>query len=263
MLTPEQIKAREGKLTASRIGVLMNGSDAEVYDLWREVIGDPEYSAPDLSRVWPVALGSHTESLNLDWYERKRQREVTRRGEVVVHPEYEWAAVTLDGWDSSDGVPIECKHVGGRETLETVLARYAAQFHWQMYVTGTTHLYASVIEGANEPLVERITYNHGYGEELVRRAQGFMDHVSTMTPPVRLPHLSAPVAAVVVYDMTGNNEFAYSAATWKETREPAKAAKVAEAHLKALVPADAIRVHGYGIEIKRDRAGRLSLREAA
>lgn len=263
MLTPEQIKAREGKLTASRIGVLMNGTDSDVHDLWRELIGDPEYSATDLSNVWAVALGSFTEQLNLDWYERKRRVDVTRRGEVVLHPEYEWAAATLDGWDSNDGVPIECKHVGGREALETILARYCAQFHWQMYVTGTRYLYASIIEGANEPIVERVTYNHGYGEELVRRAEGFMAHVVNMTPPVNAPHLSAPVQAVVTYDMTGNNEFGHSAGVWKETRESAKAAKVAEAHLKALVPADAARVHGFGVEIKRDRAGRLSLREAA
>lgn len=263
MLTPEQIKAREGKLTASRIGVLMNGTDSDVYDLWRELIGDPEYRAADLSRVWPVALGSHTESLNLDWYERKRQREVTRRGEVVLHPEYPWAAATLDGWDSNDGVPIECKHVGGREALETILARYAAQFHWQMFVTGTGHLYASIIEGANEPLIEHVRYNHGYGEELVRRAESFMQSVTNMTPPVSLGHLTAPVQAIVTYDMTGNNEFGSSASIWKDTRDAAKSAKVAEAHLKALVPSDAARVHGFGVEIKRDRAGRLSLREAA
>jgi hypothetical protein len=64
VLTPEQI-------TASPIGVLTNGTDSDLHDLWRELIGDPEYSVLDLSHVWPVALGS--QPLNLDWYERKRR----------------------------------------------------------------------------------------------------------------------------------------------------------------------------------------------
>lgn len=262
MLTAEQQKAREGKLTASRVGVLMTGSEKELYDLWREVIGDPTYQHPDLSGVWPVALGSHTESLNLDWYERKRQRAVTRRGEVVVHPEHDWAAVTLDGWDSQENVVIECKHVGGREPLEVVLQRYAAQFHWGMIVTDTKHVYASIIEGANEPLIERVTFNYGYAGQLWDRAQWFIGCVNNMTPPVALPSVEAPLQPVVTYDMTGNNQWCDLAVTWLETKDAAKKAKVAETDLKSLVPADAIRSHGHGVEIKRDRAGRLSLRAA-
>lgn len=263
MLTPEQIKLRDGKLTASRVGVLMSGSDKEVYDLWRELIGDPEYAPPNLSGIWPVALGSHTESLNLDWYERKRQHEVTRRGEVVVHPGHDWAAATLDGWDAAEGVPIECKHVGGREPLSTVLARYMSQFHWAMIVTDTKHVYASIIEGANEPIVERITFNFGYGEELWRRAEVFMECVVNMTPPVALAAVEAPVQPIVTYDMTGNNQWCDLAVTWLDTKDAAKKAKSAEAEIKTMVPADAERAHGHGVEIKRDRAGRLSLRAAA
>lgn len=262
MLTPEQIKAREGKLTASRVGALMSGSEKDVLDLWREMIGDPEYAPVDLSNIWPVALGSYTEGLNLDWYERKLHREVTRRGEVVVHPEFPWAACTLDGWDSEEKVAIECKHVGGHETLHAVLARYAAQFHWTMAVTETTHLFASIIEGANEPLRERITYNHGYGEELWRRAEHFMQCVETMSPPNGMGAIESPVDPVVTYDMAKNNRWCDQAITWKENIAASKKIKTAEAELKSMVPADAVRVHGAGVEIKRDRAGRLSLRAA-
>lgn len=262
MLTAEQLKAREGKLTASRVGVLLTGSDKELHDLWLELIGDPTYQATDLSNVWPVALGSHTESLNLDWYERRKHREVTRRGEVVLHPVFPWAAATLDGWDAEDKCPVETKHVGGREPLETVLARYSPQFHWQMAVTETRFLYASIIEGANEPLVERVTYNHGYGEELWRRAEQFMECVTTLTPPTALDVIQAPVAAVVTYNMTGNNKFADLAATWLGTKDAVPKAKSSEAELKSMVPADAQKVHGYGVNISRDRAGRLSLRAA-
>ena len=48
-LTPEQRAARDGKLTASRVGVLMNGGDEALYDLWRDLTGDPSYTPTDLS----------------------------------------------------------------------------------------------------------------------------------------------------------------------------------------------------------------------
>lgn len=260
MLTPEQLKAREGKLTASRVGVLMNGSERDLYDLWRELLGDPDYQPANLDNIWPVALGSLTESLNLDWYQRKRGRDVTRRGEVAVHPEYPWAAATLDGWDSEDKCPIETKHVGGHEPLTTILVRYAPQFHWQMKVTGTRFLYASIIEGANEPIVERITLNHGFGEELWRRAEHMMECVASMKPPIKMPAVEAPVEPVVTYDKTGDNFWADRAQTWLTNVGAVKLAKTSEADLKLMVPADAIRVHGHGVEVRRDRAGRLSLR---
>lgn len=98
MLSPDQIEARRGKLTASRVACLMNGTKEEILNLWRELVGDPKWEPEDLSGVWPVQLGSTTEELNLDWFELKTGKSVTRRGEVVVHPEYEWAACTLDGW---------------------------------------------------------------------------------------------------------------------------------------------------------------------
>lgn len=262
MLTEEQKRLRTGKLTASRCGVLMSGSDSQLLDLWRELVGDPDYHAADLSGIWPVALGSHTEALNLDWYERKRRHEVIRRGEVVTHPEYDWAAATLDGWDNEENCPVETKHVGGHEPLATVLARYSPQFHWQMAVTETQQLYASIIEGASEPIIERITYSHGYGEELWRRAHHLMECVLSMTPPVAPPAVEGLVKPVVTYDMKGNNRFGDCAVTWLETKDAVKKNKNSEADLKAMVPADAERVHGFGINISRDRAGRLSLRAA-
>ena len=97
MLNAEQIKARTGKLTASRIACLMKGDAKEIYNLWLEMTGQ-EFEHEDLLRVWPVQLGSATEQLSLDWFEMKNGLPVTRRGEVVVHPDYEWAACTLDGW---------------------------------------------------------------------------------------------------------------------------------------------------------------------
>jgi YqaJ-like viral recombinase domain len=96
MLSPAQKAARANKLTGSRISALMTGDAQKIMQLYLEMIGEaPEI---DLSDVWPVQLGAATEQLNCDWFERKNRTPVTRRGEVVVHPQYDWAACTLDGF---------------------------------------------------------------------------------------------------------------------------------------------------------------------
>jgi predicted phage-related endonuclease len=260
MLNAEQIKARAGKLTASRIACLMKGEAKEIYNLWLEMTGQ-EFEHEDLSRVWPVQLGSLTETLNLDWYEMKNTA-VDRRGEVVVHPSHSWAAATLDGWISDLACPIECKHVGGREPLEIIIERYQPQMQWQMEVAGASQCALSVIFGANEPIVEFIERDEAYAAEMVKRGAQFMQHVAKKTPPVVLDAVPAPIDASKVYDMTGNNSWAAAGNDWLASKSAAATFKDAEKILKALVPEDAKKCHGHSVQITRDRAGRLSLREA-
>jgi hypothetical protein len=257
MLTSAQQEARAGKLTASRVACLMTGDIDKIMRLYREFIG--EEIEEDLSRVWPVQLGAATEQLNLDWYDGKHSR-VTRRGEVVVHPTFHWAASTLDGWDSALGCPIECKHVGGREPLEVIVDRYQPQMHWQMFVTGATQCALSVIMGASEPVVEFVPRDPAYASELLRRGAQFMDHVHLRVPPVELAPVPPPADASKIYDMTGKNLWSSLAADWLSNWQAGKTAEAASKALKEIVPADAKKVTGHGVRITRDRAGRLSLR---
>jgi len=267
MLSPDQIKARNGKLTASRVAVLMAGDSLadqqKINDLWREMIGDPDYVEESLDHIWAVQLGSATEQLQLDWMERRTGRKVTRRGEVVVNPVVDWAACTLDGWIEDSETVIECKHVGGFEPREKIVARYLPQVHWQMFVTGARQCILSIIEGAREPAHEVIDYDEAYAAELVERATAFMLCVLTMTPPVALPAVAPPVKAETVYDMQGNNAFASNAVAWSVNRAAAKDFAAAEKTLKSLVPADAAKCTGYGIRITRSKAGSLSIREGS
>ena len=265
MLTLAQQKAREGKLTASRAGVLMSGDDAALHDLWRECTGDPSYEPPDLSNVWPVQLGSHTESLNLDWYERKTGHVVTQRGEVVVSPERDWAAATLDGWDAGhpDGAAvIECKHVGGFEPLETVIGRYMPQVHWQMYCTGARLAVLSVIAGAREPVLEEIPPDENYMAELLRWADAFWRCVETLTPPVAMPAVEPPVQAVREANMSGSNEWGHFAADWLDNRFAAKTFNAAAKELKALVEPDVKRAFGHNVQATCAKNGAITIREA-
>jgi hypothetical protein len=262
MLTAAQLQARDGKLTASRVACLMSGDADKILSLWQELVGDPAFVPDDLSGVWPVQLGVATEALNLAWYEQKTGRPLSRQGEVVLHPDAEWAAATLDGWDASFPCVVEAKHVGGREPLATVIERYQPQMHWQMLVTGARQTALSVIEGANEPIVELIAFDADYAAELWQRAVAFMGCVWSLREPVPRAAVTAPGKAERIVDMTGNNEWADSAGTWLENFAGKKKAETAEKSLKGLVPSDAARCHGHGIVISRDRAGRLSLRES-
>lgn len=257
-LSAEQLKARAGKLTASRVACLMTGDAEKIMRLYRELIGEelPE----DLSGVWPVRLGEATEQLNLDWYEANGSP-LSRRGEVVVHPQYPWAAATLDAWDVTLGCPVETKHVGGREPLEVVIDRYQPQMQWQMECTGATQCAISVIMGANAPLVEYIEREAAYADEMVRRGQQFMQCIAERREPVALDAVPSPIIADATYDMSGNNSWGHASGVWIETFRAKQTNVEAEKILKSLVPPDAKKCFGHGTQITRNRAGALSLRE--
>ena len=258
MLTVSQIEARRGKLTASRVACLMTGDVQKIMQLWLEMTGQayPE----DLRHVWPVRLGEVTEQLQLDWYE-EHNGIVSRRGEVVVHPKWNWAAATIDGWIDALGCPIEAKHVGGREPLEIVIDRYAPQTQWQMFCTNASECALSVIMGANEPVIEFLPRDGNYINEMVSRGQQFMECVRSRTPPVALDPVPAPADASKIYEMTNMTGWKESADIWLQTYGAAMSARDSEKLLKSLVPADAKKCFGNGVRITRDRAGRLSLRK--
>jgi|SRR6185436_13895454 len=260
MLSPDQIRQRVGKLTASRVACLMTGDAEKIMNLWRDLVGDPNFVEEDLSDVWAVQLGACTERLNLDWYEKRTGKPLSRRGDVVLHPSYPWAAATLDGWDDDMAAPVECKHVGGFEPSEKIIERYMPQMQWQMIVTGATKCVFSVIAGAREPVIDVIELDQTYAHELLERACAFMLCVETMTPPVALPAVVAPVKAEIAYDMRENNEWGSFAAVWLANKQAAKDHAAADKSLKALVPPDAIKAFGNGITISRNKAGSLSIK---
>lgn len=257
MLSPLKV----GKLGASQVAPLMSGDAEEILNLWRELIGDPSYVREDLSGVWAVQLGIHTESFHLNWYERRTGKPLSRRGEFVQHPRCDWACCTLDAFDDDFPAPVEAKHVGGFEKTETIIARYQPQAHWQMMCTGTQQCVFSIIEGAREPIIEIVNFDSNYAAELWSRAQKFMQCVFELRPPVALPPIVAPVKAERIYDMTGNNQWASEAVTWLNTRQAFKDNIASDKALKTMVPADAARCSGHGINISRSKAGSLSIRE--
>src|SRR6266446_2253835 len=261
MLTGAQKLARSGKLTASRVSCLMTGDKAKIITVWQELCGDPTYEEEDLSEIWAVQLGATTEGLNLDWYQRTTGRILSKRGDVVVHPDYDWAAATLDGFDGILPGPVEAKHTSGFEKFDVVLQRYQPQVHWQMEVTQTRQCALSVIQGGRQPTVEIIDYDKAYADELMARALRLMEHVWNITPPVEMePMELTRISRMRDYNMTGNNQWASAASDWLKHKETAKLWETSVETLKGLVANDAASATGYGITARRDRANRISIK---
>jgi hypothetical protein len=260
-LTEAQRLAREGKLTASRVAPLMTGDKAKIMAVWRELCGDPTYEEENLDEVWQVQLGLTTEKLNLDWYVKTTGHILSRRGDVLVHPDYDWAAATLDGYDDVVPGPVEAKHVGGFEPIEKVIERYQPQVQWQMEVTGSLKCILSVIEGGRVPRLVPIDRDVDYASELMARALRLMEHVWNMTEPVEMePRELKTISRLVDYNMTGNNAWAAAANDWLAHKETAKLWETSVETIKGLVANDAASATGYGIVARRDKANRISIR---
>jgi predicted phage-related endonuclease len=253
------MEARAGKLTASRVACLMEGNAEAILRLYREMIGEEQ--PENLDDVWPVQLGSATEELQLNWFERRQRQAVSRRGEVVIHPSLPWAAATIDGWVDALHCPIECKHTSGREPAEVLVARYSPQIQWQMECTGSAQCALSIIFGASEPVVDFLERDGDYAREMIERGHQFMTFVEKRIPPVALPPVPAPIIADKSYDMNGRNEWTASAVMWRDTWQAARDHEDSGKILKSLVPDDAKKAFGAGVQITRNRVGNLSLRE--
>ena len=260
MLTAEQQKLRVGKLTASRVSCLMTGDAEKILRLWREMIGEEQ--PENLDHVLQVRMGEVTEPLNLEWYESKHGHSITKQGNFINHPKYDWAGCTLDGWITELDCPIECKHVSGREPIDpVVISRYQPQMQYQMECSGAKQCALSIFISNYDHVVKFVERDPVYAAEMMRRGEQFMQSVWKCIPPVILPPAPEPVEAKRDYDMTGNNMWAHGATQWMETKDAKSRNVDAEKILKSLVPDDAKKCFGHGVRITRDSAGRLSLRE--
>lgn len=258
MLTPEQLKERRKGIGASDARKIVDGA---WHQLWLEKTGKVE--AEDLSGVWPVQLGSHTESLNLDWYERVVGRKVDRRGEPVICVEYHILRCTLDGYDETAGAVVEAKHVNAYSKIDDVRARYVPQCQHQMICTGAKNAVLSVIIGANEPVLELIEYDEFFAAEYVEKCYQFWKHVEDNTPPSDGAPIAEPPPPTVmrVVDMSGSNAWGSAAADWLAHKDHAKKFDLAVKDLKAMIEPDVREASGHGIVISRNKAGSLSIKE--
>jgi predicted phage-related endonuclease len=238
----------------------MTGDVDKIMRLYRELTGEAEEE--NLDDNWAVQLGHATEQLNLDWYEKTNGRLLSRRGQVAIHPDNDWAAATLDGYDDILDCPIECKHVGGREPIDIIIDRYQPQMHWQMYVTRAAQCALSVIMGTNPPVVTYVPRDIDYATEMVKRAENFMYCVGMRNPPVAMQAPVAPPAydTLTTRDMTGDNEWAAHAGIFLENRPAHEHYEDAKASLKAKIKDTERELRGHGVYVRRARNNSIHVR---
>jgi predicted phage-related endonuclease len=261
MLTAEQLRLREGKLTASFAPYLMAGDEAKILNKWRELVGDPDYVPDDLSDRWPVQFGSYIEDFALDWHQRRTGRALTRRREVVDHPTLPYVACTLDAYRADDRCVLDVKAPGAYRKIDDVCGFYTPQMIVQRRCLGADKAALLIVHGGAEPVEHPIEWAADYEAELWARAAAFMLCVQTLTPPVAIAPIAAPARPIKVYDMATSNAWATHAAVWISNRKGAKEFDGATKELKALVAADAVKAHGHGIVATRDRRG-VTIKEA-
>jgi hypothetical protein len=260
-LSPEQHARREGKVTASFLPYLMAGNIARISEEWMRLVGHPDYKEPDLSKVWPVYLGTHGEQLTLNWHEMKYGHALTRRGEVVNHPTLDYNCCTLDCWRQHDNTVLDVKWIGGHRKLDEACAFYTAQLIDQARCLGAENASLLVVHGGSEPVEYPVTWTPEYEAEMWARVDAFWACVLDLTPPHPMPEITAPVPATVEYDLNSNNYWVNAAGDWLVNRAAHKVFVDAEKELKSMVPSDAKRVFGGGITANRARNGALSIRE--
>ena len=252
-LTAEQRATRSGKIGGSDANTLMGGDVDRIHNLFLEKTGQKE--PEDLSDILPVQMGSWTEELNCLWYERQTGFHVFDEGREVVSAEYPWRTATLDGLTNIRGTccVFEAKHVNAFSKMEDVVQRYMPQLHHNMAVAGYHVAVLSVFKGTLDYAFFEIEEDPLYGIQVLEREIEFWKCVQTRTPPAGMEGVSAPVLPTELrtVDMTGNNQWASSAADWREHGDAAKKFEKAAKSIKALTEDDVEHAYGHGVQIKR------------
>src|SRR5437763_2901157 len=96
---------RQSFIGGSDARIIMGRDEEAVLRLWREKRGEAE--PEDLSGNLIVQLGTATEALNRQWYERNTGRRVTAVQRRVKHSAIPWMMATLDGLVEGSGAIFE------------------------------------------------------------------------------------------------------------------------------------------------------------
>src|SRR3954465_2034992 len=123
---------RRSFIGGSDARVIMGNDEAKLVRLWREKRGEIE--PEDLSDNLIVQLGTATEPLNRQWYQRNTGQVVTKVQRRVFHPVKRWMAATLDGMVEATGAVFEAKFMLPWTFSEEAAAeKPMAQLQQQMY----------------------------------------------------------------------------------------------------------------------------------
>ena len=246
----------------------VGGSDARIImgddldlliRLWREKRGEAE--PEDLSDNLIVQLGTATEDLNRQWYERNTGHSVGHVQRRVMHPIHKWMAATLDGLVEPGGAVFEAKFMlPWTFSEETAAEKHMAQLQHNMWVIQARAAALSIITGGGKWVEVVVHADPLYQHLLLTAERKFWRCVQSGEEP-RLFGVEPPrprQEAVRCVDMNGSNSWAEFSATYQRTREAHREHEGAKAELKKLVPEDAKEAFGHGVRARRSKSGAIS-----
>lgn len=267
-LSAEALIARKEGLGGSDANIIMGGNDERILRLWREKRGEAE--PEDLTGNLAVMMGSYTEDFNAAWFEKQTGLTVIDRGIVTSCHAHDFMRCTLDGKVVTPNDPAaptvhgvwEAKHCGSFGSDSELFTRYVPQLTHNCICTGLRRAWLSIFRGNADWVLFEYALDPAYAEQLVIAESNFWASVIYGTPPVQLPEPEAPVplpVGVVEVDMAASNMWAHFAGSFIETDLAASWHEEAKEGLKDLMPDEATRAFGHGVQIKRDKRGSLRI----
>jgi predicted phage-related endonuclease len=250
---------RRSFIGGSDARIVMGADEGALLRLWQEKRGEAE--PEDLSGNLIVQLGSVTEPLNRQWYERNTGqaiRDVQRR---IRHPVNRWMGATLDGIVEGTGAVFEAKFMLPWSFSEEAAAeKHMAQVQHNMWVVNSRMAALSIITGGGKWVEIALSADRLYQHLLLTAERKFWRCVETGDPP-RLFGVDPPrprIAAGRIVDMSASNSWGEFANVFRNTRQAFLDHERSKAELKELMPEDAKEAFGHGIRAKRSKSGAVS-----
>jgi predicted phage-related endonuclease len=237
----------------------MGEDEDKLIRLWREKRGETPFE--DLSGVLIVQLGTVTEDLNRQWFERNTGHSVKDIQKRIQHPIHKWMRATLDGRIDQTGAIFEAKFMLPWTFSEEMAAeKHMAQLQHNMWVANARIANLSIITGGGKWVELTIPADPLYQHLLLTAEKKFWRCVKNGEPP-RLFGVEAPrvrLKAVRVVDMSASNSWAELASIYQRTRAAYHEHESAKSDLKKLMPEDAKEAVGHGVRAKRSKSGAVS-----
>lgn len=250
---------RRSFIGGSDARIIMGDDEAALVRAWREKRGEAE--PEDLSGNLIVQLGTVTEHLNRQWYERNTSQVVTDVQRHVRHPVNRWMGATLDGVIEGTGAVFEAKFMLPWSFSEEAAAeKHMAQLQHNMWVTNAKEAALSIITGGGKWVEMTIPADSLYQHLLITAERKFWRCVESG----EVPHLFGVepprprIEAVRIVDMSASNSWADLAGVFRSTRQAFQEHERAKTELKGLMPEDAKEAFGHGIRAKRSKSGAVS-----
>jgi len=254
--TPKQLKFRMAHIGGSDANTIMSGNAERILHLWKLKRGEAQEE--DLSGNLAVQMGSFTEPLNVQWFEKMSGRKVTNMGEQHEHKAIKFMGCTLDGMTDDGETVFEAKHVASYQKPEEIQEKYMPQLYHNMMVMGVEKAVLSVFYGSNKWECYDFKMDQIYASIVQDAVEKFWGCVQSGTPPVLIESAS-PVDAVRRVDMGGNNQWGSFAQQAKDNAAAKKLHDDAIDGMRAMVGADVKEAYGYGFTFKRDARGALRM----